>query len=56
MYISRNDGSFNTSVCMKRDTLINANTLARCGRESYTQDEINHLEYLFNLKHQMMKG
>ena len=50
MYISRNDGSFNTDVSMQRDTLINACTLARCGREYYTQEEINHLNYLLELK------
>ena len=40
MYISRNDGYFNSDVSMQRDTLINANTLARLGRDTYTPEDI----------------
>lgn len=40
MYISRDNGYFNANASMQRDTLINANTLARLGRENYTQEEI----------------
>lgn len=40
MYISRNDGYFNSAVSMQRDTLINVNTLARLGRSSYTKEEL----------------
>lgn len=40
MYISRNDGYFNSAVSMQRDTLININTFARLGRDSYTEDEL----------------
>ena len=50
MYISRNDGYFNPDVSMQRDTLINANTLASCGREYYTKEEIAHLSHLLELK------
>lgn len=39
-YISRNDGNFNSSVCMQRDTLINANTLVRLGRNSYSPEDL----------------
>lgn len=42
MYISRNDGKFNSTVCMQRDTLINANTLVHIGRNFYTPDEQNN--------------
>ena len=54
MYISRNNGYFNQDVSMQRDTLINANTLARCGRDSYTDDERSHLDELFNKKKELM--
>lgn len=54
MYISRNDGYFNPDVSMQRDTLINANTLARCGREYYTPEEIQHLNELFEKKSQIV--
>lgn len=50
MYISRNDGYFNSDVSMQRDTLINANTLARCGRDSYTQEDIDNFDRLIELK------
>ena len=40
MYISRDNGYFNANASMQRDTLINANTLARLGREKQTQEEI----------------
>lgn len=33
MYISRNNGLFNGSVCVQRDTIINANTLLNLGRK-----------------------
>ena len=49
MYISRNDGYFNPSVSMQRDTLINANTFARLGTESYTKDEMDHYDSLMKL-------
>jgi len=39
-YISRNDGYFNSSVSMQRDTLINANTLESLGKGAYTQEEL----------------
>lgn len=43
MYISRNDGYFNTAVSMQRDTLINANTLSSLGDRFKTDDEKNDL-------------
>lgn len=52
MYISRNDGYFNSAVSMQRDTLINANTLARCGRDTYTQEEIDAYNRLLEIKNQ----
>lgn len=50
MYISRNDGYFNSDVSMQRDTLINANTLARLGRNTYSSDDVANLDRLFELK------
>ena len=52
MYISRNDGYFNSDVSMQRDTLINANTLARCGRDTYTAEDIANFDRLMELKKQ----
>lgn len=54
MYISRNDGYFNSDVSMQRDTLINANTLARLGRETYSPDEIANFDRLMALKKQAL--
>ena len=48
MYISRDNGYFNANAYMQRDTLINANTLARLGRENYTQEEIAKFDRIFN--------
>ena len=49
MYISRNDGYFNSDMSMQRDTLINANTLARLGRDSYTKEEYDEYNRLMEL-------
>lgn len=54
MYISRNDGYFNKQVSMQRDTLINANTLARLGRDSYTEKEIKDIEKILKIKEKML--
>lgn len=54
MYISRDNGYFNSAVSMQRDTLINANTLARCGRDSYTEKELEDYEKLLNIKYSMI--
>ncbi len=54
MYISRNDGYFNSDVSMQRDTLINANTLARCGRDTYTQEDIDNFDRLLALKESIL--
>ena len=48
MYISRDNGYFNANASMQRDTLINANTLARLGGENYTQEEIAKFDRIFN--------
>ena len=48
MYISRDNGYFNANASMQRDTLINANTLARLGRENYTQEEIAKFDRILN--------
>ena len=56
MYISRNDGYFNSAVSMQRDTLINANTLARCGRETYTPEDTNNFDRLFSLKQSILQS
>lgn len=48
MYISRDNGYFNANASMQRDTLINANTLARLGRENYTQEEIAKFDRIFD--------
>ena len=48
MYISRDNGYFNANASMQRDTLINANTLARLGRKNYTQEEIAKFDRIFN--------
>jgi hypothetical protein len=53
LYISRNDGYFNTAASMQRDTLINSNTLARVGRDSYTQEDINAFDNIIALQKQM---
>ena len=53
MYISRNDGYFNTDVSMQRDTLINANTLARVGRETYSPEEASNLKALLKQRKEL---
>ncbi len=44
MYISRNNGTFNLDACVQRDTLINANTLMRLGRENYKTEQLNKIK------------
>lgn len=44
MYVNRNDGYFNSAVCVERDTLINANTMVRMGRDTYSIEERKLLE------------
>ena len=56
MYISRNDGYFNSAVSMQRDTLINANTLARCGRDTYSKEDIDNFDRLIKLKESLLKS
>lgn len=54
MYISRNDGYFNSDVSMQRDTLINANTLARLGRDTYSAEDVANFERLMKLRKEMV--
>lgn len=56
MYISRNDGYFNSAVSMQRDTLINANTLSRIGRDSYTDSDFNNFQRLLKKKEDILYG
>ena len=44
MYISKNDGMFNSSYNHKRDTIINMNTFVRLGRDAYSQDQLKAIE------------
>lgn len=39
MYLSRNNGTFNSDVSVQRDTLICSNTLMRLGRNNYTDQQ-----------------
>lgn len=39
---------------MQRDTLINANTLARLGRDTYTQEDLDNFERLLKVKESLM--
>ena len=45
-YISNNDGYFNTSVCIKKDTLINTNSMIQLGRKFYTSEDINKINQI----------
>ena len=56
MYISRDDGYFNNAVSMQRDTLINANTLVRLGRDAYSQEDIDNMERLLKKKEELLYG
>lgn len=56
MYISRDDGYFNNDISMQRDTLINANTLVRLGRDSYSQEDIDNMERLLKKKEELLYG
>ena len=50
MYISRNNGLFNGSVCVERDSVINANTLLNLGRKYIDEDDsrINKIKKILN--------
>ena len=39
MYISRNDGKFNSQVNYQKDTIINGNTLMRLGDNIYSDSD-----------------
>ena len=56
MYISRDDGYFNNDISMQRDTLINANTLVRLGRDAYSQEDIDNMERLIKKKEELLYG
>ena len=47
MYISRSDGLFNKSVCVQRDTVINANTLVFLSKNDYNDEDKTKMEKLF---------
>lgn len=53
LYLSRNDGLFNTAVSMQRDTLINANTLAILGKDQYTEEEVSEFNAIMDLAAEM---
>lgn len=40
MYISKNNGMFNSEVNHSRDTLIAANTFVNLARDSYSEEEL----------------
>ena len=44
MYISKINGEFNKDVMVQRDTVINANTLIRLGRNIYTDEDYAKIE------------
>lgn len=46
MYISHDDGLFNTQVCIERDSVINANTLMNLGRKNYTKKQLDNIKVL----------
>ena len=46
MYISHDDGLFNTNVCIERDSIINANTLMNLGRHNYTKKQLDKIKML----------
>ena len=52
MQIDRNDGLFNTDVCIQKDTLVNANTIMNLGRDHYTDEA---LELIRTIKEQNEK-
>lgn len=39
---------------MQRDTLINANTLARLGRDTYTQEDLDNFRKMLEIKESLM--
>lgn len=47
MYISRSDGLFNKSVCVQRDTVINANTLISLVKNDYNEKDMEKMQKLF---------
>ena len=58
MYISRSDGLFNKSVCVQRDTVINANTLISLAKNDYSDEDKAKMEKLFakNKFDKILKG
>jgi len=43
MYISHNNGMFNSELMVQRDTLVNANTMNHLTYNKYTAEEMNHI-------------
>lgn len=48
MQIDRNDGLFNTAVCIQRDTLVNANTVMNLGRPQYSESQLARIKEIQN--------
>ena len=43
-HISKNDGFFDNDYNQQRDTIINANTFVRLGRDNYTEEQIRRIK------------
>ena len=54
MYISKIDGSLNSSVLVQRDTLINANTLLHLGRHNYSRENMDKINAIRERQNQLM--
>lgn len=50
MYISRNDGWFNTAVMHTKDLMINANTLVNESRKNYSQQQLDKIKRVKELQ------
>lgn len=48
MYISRNDGKFNSDLSIQRDTVICANTLMNLGNKNYTKSDLDNIRRIVN--------
>lgn len=50
MMISRNDGKFNSAVNHFKDTYVNLNSFIYNGRDAYSEDDIDNIRSLQNMK------
>ena len=48
MYISRNDGYFNSIVNHNKDLVINANTMINLSRKNYSAEQLEKINRLMN--------